>query len=451
MAITALQLYLNRTEFSRFEPSRKVASIRVVPTPATGLTGEEVAIAFCRHDGIELARQTITLTGDYPKGIMVVFDISEISDADGFPVCIRGNYSITASCGGVLASAIIKVALITADEMKASYCAGLPLYFRETMTLLKQPSLVTGVTVNRVSHGTAAGMHLLKYEKTAATLQYNKGAKVQVGSGMTIEILPDERGNYLEVAIDAFELPDSDAAEMVVIDRAKMDDSTIQGEIEKATSEVERMVGTFLEPIRMATEPFKQSPEAGEWFDREATAATFYRREVFPDVAKTWHISLPYTYVQKVYLLEGRFGNQVSMSINNGIFKINHKQGVLDVLPQTAQYAYIVNFFSQLDYWGTREYISDFWRYKALVGMVELEAELLKAIGYKAGIPLLMIAGQAARGGISSESNSKDGVSRSTSVAQGLYSETIKEMQAWLDNNQPGLSQRYRGFNMVVL
>lgn len=450
MAIETLQIYPDREEYSRFEPSRKVIKVRVVPTPSTGLN-EQVKVALCRHDGAELASQTIAFLGDYPKGAFASFDTSEISDADGYPVCIRGNYSVIASVGNVITSKVVKISLITVDGMKESYCAGIPLNFRDMMTVKKQPSLVTGIRVDRISQGTPAGLHLLKYEKSTSTLQFNKGAKVEIGSGVTQEVLPDERSNYLEVTIDSFEIPDNDAAEMLLIDREALDDATIRSEIEKATTEVERIIGTFLEPIRMATEPFYRNPEQAEWFDKEATAGTFYRREVFPEVAKAWHINLPYTHVQKVYHLEGRFGNQKSMSIENGIYKINHKQGVMDVLPNNAQFAYIVNFFSQLDFWGVREYIADFWRYKALIGLVDLEAELLKAVGYIAAIPLLVIAGQAARGGLSSESISKDGVSRSTSVSQGLYGDTIREMQAWIDKNRAGLAQRYRGFNMTVL
>jgi hypothetical protein len=450
--LTELKVYTDRKEYSRFEPSRRVVKVRVVPTPATGLTGESVRVAICRHDGAELAFQTITLTGDYPKGIIVSFDLEATTDADGFPVCIRGDYSIIATSGDVTGSALFHIAVITVDELKASYCVGLPLRAREVLMPKKQPSLVTGVVVDRVSPDLSPGLHILKFKVgTPNTLQLDGGPLVQLVDGISSEIVPDERGHYLEVSIDAFELPGADCIEALLIDREVMSDDVLRGDIEKAVSEVERLLGTFIEPQRMATDPFFRNPAAGEYFDRRATPATFYRREVFPDVAKTWHISLPYTHIQKVYYVEGRFGEQKSMSINNGIYKINVMQGTLDVLPQTAEFAYIVNFFSQLDYWGTREYIADFWRYKALVGLVQVEPDLLKLVGYKAAIAVLTVAGQAARGGYSSESISKDGVSRSTSVSQGLYGDTIKVCQDWITANSRNVANRYRGINMVVL
>jgi hypothetical protein len=87
------------------------------------------------------------------------------------------------------------------------------------------------------------------------------------------------------------------------------------------------------------------------------------------------------------------------------------------------------------------------------VGLWEpgLPGEILKIGGMTAAIPVLTVAGQAARGGYSSESISKDGVSLSTSVSKGLYGDTIAEYKEWLDKNRNRIISRYRGLLMETI
>ena len=102
-----------------------------------------------------------------------------------------------------------------------------------------------------------------------------------------------------------------------------------------------------------------------------------------------------------------------------------------------------------------RECIADFWRYQGVAGIEELSGEVLKLIGYTAGITVLAIAGQAYRAGFASESTSKDGVSRSvsytSSASYGIYSATIGEYKEWLKQNSKRISRLYRGISMVTL
>lgn len=452
MALTDIDIYLDREEYSRFERTRSTVRARIVPTPATGLD-DTVTVTLERADGFVLATQTVTFSGDFAKGQFATFDLAAVKDADGFPAAIRGNYRIKATSGDVTGLASFRIALITVDELKATYCRGLSLRARDVLVPRKQPSLVTGVTITRVSQGLVPGVHTLTFVAgTPNTLRFDKGPAVTIGSGMASEILPDERGNYVEVVIDPFELPTANAAEGVLIDFEVMGDEAIRSEIEKAISEIEnRWIGTYLEPLRIATPPFFNNPEQGEYFDKVARPTAFYRNDVFTRNGKVWHVSLPYTHLQKVYGMQGFFGDFQSLDITTGVYKCNVRQGTIDVLPQSSAYVMIITFFAQLDYWGVREYIADFWRYKALVGLADTEEDLLKAAGYLAAIPVLTTAGQAARGGYSSESISKDGVSRSTSVSKGLYGDTIAEYKEWLKENRPSIGNRYKGINMVIM
>jgi hypothetical protein len=112
-------------------------------------------------------------------------------------------------------------------------------------------------------------------------------------------------------------------------------------------------------------------------------------------------------------------------------------------------------FFQQINFWGYREYIADFWRYIAVAGLPETPADILKLVGYKAAVSILTIAGHAYRGGFSSESTSKDGVSRSVSytasASYGIYSATIENNEKWIKENAPKLRTQYRGLSMVTL
>jgi len=444
----------DRGEYSRFEPKRSVIRVRVLPTPAIGLS-ESVTVNVLRKDGNVIATQTVALSGDYPKGIILVFDTASIADADGFALCTSGGYSIVAqNAAASVASPPVAftMSIITADEMKSGYCHGLPLTSRDVLMPKKQPALVTGVTITSVSSDSAPGLNILTFAPgTPGTLRWNQGALVDVEPGMNNEFLPDELGNYIEVEIDSFELPYGAASEGILTDYSKMSDDTLQGEISKAASELGRIVATRLEPTRVATDPFFSAPDSGEFFDEKVHPGVFYRSGVFPEQALVWHISLPYTFLQKVTKMVGYFGDKQSIEISNGSFKCNERQGIVEVLPRDSSYTYFVTFFAQLDFWGIREYISDFWRYKAVIGIRELEPDLLKFIGYTAAIPLLTVAGQAARGGYNSESISKDGVSRSTSVSKGLYDATITEMKDWLKENKGRIQSRYRSFTMTTL
>ena len=452
--ITALQVITNRDEYSRFESGRSVVKARVIPTPATA-PDETVTLNLCRKSGHVLATRTVTFgTGEYPKGTVVEFDLPAIADAAGIPTVVSGDYYLEAETATVTSPRqSFTVSLITVDEMRRSYCKGLPMKAGEVLAAKRQPRAVTGITITGVSDNSFPGLYPLIFNQTDGTLQWGGGLAVELDPSVTDEILPAEDGSYIEVTIDHFDLPAADASETIIIDQEEIPDETIRGEIRKAAKEIEhRYIRSFLEPMRIATDPYFASPAANEYFDAKAQSAAFYRGEIFNWQAKTWHISLPYQYVHQVSEITGWFGDAQSLSITSGVPKLNVKQGTIDILPKNSEYSYIISFFAQLDMWGIREYIADFWRYKAVSGLLTIEADVLKAIGYEAAIPLLTIAGQAYRGGRASESISKDGVSRSASYGNGsVYGASITEYKDWLDKNRQSIGSRYRGMMTVTL
>lgn len=454
--LTAVAIRTDRFEYSRHEATRATIRARVLPTPATGLVAEEVTVSLKRKWGQVLASKVVTFDGDAPKGQTVEFDLRTVRDASGIPVCVRGDYTLEAEqSGGPQGQAAIRVALITADEMRSSYCRGATMYSSEILRPVKQPVLVTGVRIANVSEKVKAGAYPLSYTAATGVLSWGGGPAAVLDQSVATEILLDTRGGYVEVEIDHFELPGSDAAETIVLDKERMSDEAVRAEIDKAVDTVENAIlRVFLEPMRVATEPYYSVPADGQWYDRRVPSLAYYNDD-FNMRALAWHLNLPLSQLIRVDKVQGFMGNTAALEIGAGALAVNREAGLLDVLPYNNQYSYLWTWFVNQRFWGIRDYIADFWRYSGVAGIEELPGDVLKLIGYTAAVTLLTIAGQAYRGGFSSESTSKDGVSRSVSYTAsatfGIYSATISEYREWLKANETRLSRLYRGVQMVTL
>jgi len=459
MALTDLNIYLNRKEVSRFEPSRSKLKVRVVPVPATGIDGEAVTVSLFRKNGLEVKQETLTFgADDYTKGAFIEFDVAEIKDSDGFPICLQGEYYVKAVQSPIeKVSSPVYVSMITVDEMKSTYAFGCTLYASEVLAPKKQPALVTGVTIKAASEKTPAGIYSLVYDNTNGTLSWNGGAAVTLDVNINEEVLPDLRGNYITVEIDHFELPGADASEGIVLDKQVMTDEALRGQIRKAVTEVEKVIlKVFVEPNRIATEPYYSNPEAGEWFDRKVPDLAYYEND-FNRNMLAWHLDPPVYQLKRIDEVKGYMGNTPVLDVKSGAYTVNEKSGILDILPYNSEYSYLWMFLGQFRFWGFRRMIPGFWRYKGVAGIYEKGkddiGDILKMIGYTAAIPLLSIAGQAYRAGFASESTSKDGVTRSASYTSsatfGIYSAPMKECTDWLKENKGRLIRHYRGISVV--
>lgn len=449
MALSGIQIVTDREEYSRFESGKEIIRARVILTPSTALQGEVVTVRLVRADGGIVATTSVTLTGDYPKGTIVELDTR--ATIDGIPAVVRGNYTVEASQGGLAASVPIHIAIITVEEMKRGFCQGAPLYSSMVMAPKRQPSAVTGVTITGVSERTRAGVHALAYNHDNNTLSWAGGIPIELSQSSRDEILLDPSGNYIEVAIDHWELPTSNAEEGILIDRQVLNDEFLRHEISAAADQMETELRVFVEPMRIATEPYFSAPAPGEYFDRKAAPLAYYRTD-FNQRGLAWHLSMPYQQLQQVSLLEGYMGNSRALQISSGALAANKTAGIVDVLPYNSEYTMLYTFFVNINFWGVREFIADFWRYKAIAGIDTMPGDVVKAIGYTAAIGILTIAGQAFRAGATSESISKDGVSRSASYQpQGVYGAAITEYKEWLKTNTPKLRNKYRGIPCVVL
>lgn len=451
MALTGIEIRLDRPEYSRLETNRSVVRARIIPTPATGLVSETVDIQLYKH-GVAIYSTTTIFNGDAAKGNVVDIDLKNIKDADGITHITRGKYTIKATQASVSSAATVTVALITAAEMRRTYCQGLHLIAGSKLAPKKQPTAVTGVWISNVSKATKAGLMALEYNATAKTLTWGGGAAITITDDSSSEILLDTKGGYIEVDIDYYNLPAANASEAILIDQEDLTDDFLHREIEKATQEIELALKTYLEPTRVATEPYFSAPADGEYFDEESEAVAYYEKD-FNLRGMSWQLNLPLHQVSKVDGIAGFIGNTQALTVSNGALSVVRKSGIVNVLPYNSQFAFYYQFLMQISFWGPREFIPAFWRYKAVAGIHEMTpGEVLKMVGYTAAIAILTTAEQSYRAGVSSESISKDGVSRSLSYnAKGIYDSTIQEYKEWLKTNIPKYRNFYRGIPMVTV
>ena len=449
--LTGISIHLRKGEYSRYEAARSVVKARIIPVPATGLVAEQVVVAI-EKKGVVLATKTVTLQGDMPKGSVVEFDLTTVFDADGISHINRGDYQVTATQANITAAAPFKTAIVTAEEMRKTYCQGLHLVAGAKLAPKRQPSAVTGVTITNVAKGTRKGVLALVWDASEKTLTWGGGVAITIDEEDDDAILLDNKGTYIEVAIDYYSLPAADASEGILLDSEEMTNEFLSSEIEKATQEVESLLKIMLEPTRVATDPFYSNPPQGEYYDQKAAPRCFYEKD-FNNRGLGWHLDMPYHQIGKVSNLTGYIGNTMCLQLQDGATTVNRKSGVVDVLPYNSAYAMYWTFFLGINFWGRREYIADFWRYTAVIGLDEkVPAEIIKMVGYTAAVSILTTAEQAYRAGMTSESISKDGVSRSQSYnAKGVYDTAVQEYKDWLDKKAPQFKKLYRGIPMVVV
>lgn len=450
MALTALQIDTDKTEYSRLEPLRSTVKVRVLPTPATDLVGEVVVLSLIKK-GVTIWSTELTFNGNYPKGQVQPIDLTNIKDALGVTHINRGIYTLTVTQGNVTASKRFQVAMITALEMRKSYCQGLYLVSGYQLTAKRQPVAVTGVTIIEVSKGSKAGVVALSFDCSAETLTWGGGTPTPIADEESA-ILIDCKGNWVVVEIDQFSLPAVNSAEGILLAEESLDDNYLRTEIEKATKEAEILLKVFLEPTRIGTDPYFSNPEDGQYFDYRAMPVMYQDRD-FNMRGMGWQIHLPYHQLSSVSVVEGYIGNTQALTISEGALSINRKSGMLDVLPYNSQYIAFYTFFLTFNFWGNREFIADFWRYQGTAGIEEnTPGDILKLVGMIAAQSILITAEQAYRAGTTAESNSKDGVSRSSTYnSKGVYDTTISEYKEWVKRMAPKLRNQYRGLPCVVM
>lgn len=465
---TALQIRLNRDEFSRLEDDRRTLVATILTDPAVLAAPERVRVdlvkARRRRDAV-VASATLDLpAGDNARGQRASFDLSRILDADGLSAVRRGRYLVRAtalSSPGVAAeSPELELRLITAQRLRAEYLHGLDRLPADFLRPKYQPRVVTGVEIVEVEPNVQPGFYPLTCNVDASgrrTLKWAGGRTVALDPAFSRFVVPDNRDGWIEVEVtDAGSLPPASVEESLLIERGRLGEAQFGHFIDRASDWLEHTVlQVFLEPTILSTDgeflpqvipPGHDLPPPAGPFDWDFVVppATMY-----PRVDGKWMgIRFPYAHVTRVYSVVGQIAGSPVMAIPPGWLQIQEKNGFAQLVPyhQHAAWA-LFNVLAGSVFYGAIE-IPNFWKFVLRAGLRAVPEDVVEAIAKKAAMDALTAIGQAFKPGIGSESFSKElsvSVSYVRNAQANLLSATRAEYKQDLDELIPRLRSKYLG------
>ena len=476
-APTSILVSVDDDEYSRFEADRDVVSVYVTVTGAS-LLNEEITIEFIkarRNRDVSAATKTLTLTSDDSSEYVVTFELNEVVDADDIPKIRRGTYLIRATSTSdtsiVGESEEFLVSLITVERLKNDYLHGTDLRASEVLTVAEQPQIITGVEVYEISKGHPQTWTTLSYTYTddgngniVRTLSWCGGPLVVLTSSKKRYLLRrGESAEYIKVRVSALSmLPTSSASEELLIERKPLDDERLRGIITQSISWVEdSALDLYLEPTIISTTTTETAItypdgsdipifENADW--DEIVNAITYRS---PTAGHWMNFKMKHVPVLRFDELYGQVANTRIININLNWVEFHEKGGFVELVPFNQEAAF--NYIGLVWVESLRGPVPlpNFWNFTAVVGFRHAPPTLIELVAKKAAIDILTIAGQAYRGGFSSQSISRDGISESVSytasATYGIYSATIEDYRKWIDANLKGFRADFRGSIMVVL
>jgi hypothetical protein len=363
-----------------------------------------------------------------------------------------------------------RVTLVTVDRIKADYLHGTDLKSSEVLAVAQQPVIVTGVIVEEVSRAHQIGFFPLTYTITddgmgnvQRFLSWCSGPLVEIITGKTKYILRlSNTSAYITVMVDVTSLPTENKVEDLLIERKDLDEERIKDIIDQAISWVEDVeLHIYIEPTRICTEldPNQVAFDAdsdvpvfvGADWDCKVDALTYYRAS-----AGHWiSIRFPYFPLIRIDELYGKVSNTRILDVALEWIEIQERGGFVELVPFNQEIAF--NFIGLVWVESLRGPvpIPNFWNFNAKVGFCKTPAILIELVAKKAAVDLLTIAGQAFRGGVSSTSLSRDGVSESVSytasATYGIYSATIEDYNKWIKGTLKNMRASFKGPTMFVM
>lgn len=157
-------------EYSRFEASRDEVLV-TLSIVGGSLVGEEIQLQLRKarrnRDEIVTSR-VITLATNGAHAVQTTFKLKDILDDYAVPKVRRGEYyfhAISLTNTDIVGdSDDFRVSLITTEQMKQDYLHGAVSTSSQVTTVVDQPSLITGVTIDEVS---------LQHPRQTFVLSYN--------------------------------------------------------------------------------------------------------------------------------------------------------------------------------------------------------------------------------------------------------------------------------------
>lgn len=166
---TSILVTVDREEYCRFEEERRTILVTITPS-GSDLYGEQITVELRKNrrarDEI-VATKTLTLSDSLSKAYQVEFYLPDIVDETGVSKVRRGEYFI--QCASVsdtditASSENFNISLISVDRLKSDYLHGCDRFASTVLTVMEQPKLITGVTVDSISAGHSQSWFPLSY------------------------------------------------------------------------------------------------------------------------------------------------------------------------------------------------------------------------------------------------------------------------------------------------
>ena len=491
MAITKItSIAVNKDEYSRFESNNAIIEAVVflegdtlVSDAATSTLRFELRKARRARDIVVYTLDvnvfdyfnSATVDGTVPLYANLDTRLA-ISSPDLINLIRRGEYYVkvyrsdeTTPFGAVGSkdSDDFHISPITVNRMKTDWCFGIDFQSSDIRTWKFQPRQITGVTMKEVSRNHKLSFFTLSYMRDATSglsfLSWNSGKAIPIVAAYKEYMLPSggPSAEYIVVNVDFLRLSTTSAQEELYIEEKNIDEVTLRRYIYDSIDHVENtLLQVYIEPTELVTDvdpsQLTYSGSGGSLvinsdYDYIVSPITF-----FPRTPGEWiDIQFPFPSLLRVDQLYGAVANTRVVHINPEWIEVAEKSGYTQLVPFNTEIAFDFIGLIWVESLRSATAIPNFWHYNLLAGLRDCPGDVLELIGRHAAIPILTAAGAAFRGGYSSQSISRDGVSESVSYTSsaiyGIYSASIEDYRNWIREHLPAIRSRYRGPQMIVM
>lgn len=467
-APTALTVALDLDEYSKFEVAegRSVVTVTITASGGTDMSGEEITVELIkarRTRAVAAYTGTHTIVGatDPVTEEFTIDLVGDAVDSDYLNQVRRGRYFVKItgvnSPNATASSADFPISIITAQQLRKTWLFGLNLEASDVRNIKLPPVNITGIEITEVNSSHEIGLDVLSYVYAAGPpvvrqISWGGGKLASITAPGQYMLRRDCSSDYIIIQVRSLSaLPTSDQADELLVTKDFITDDLLRRLNEQAADwwENDKLAGVFLEPTRVICDAVLATAPTTDW-DFIVPAITFYA--VQP--AKWIDILFPYPGLLRVDELFGQIANTRVVDVALEWLEISERNGFVQLVPFNQEVAFQFIGLVWVESLRGRIELPNFWRFNAMAGLRQVDPVIIETLGKKAAIDALTIAGHAFRGGYSSQSISRDGISESVSYTAsaiyGIYSATIEDYRKFINKEIKQLRGRYRGFNMLV-
>ena len=465
---TGITVIIDLDEYSKFEieQGRSIITATITVSGGGDMSGEEVTVELIkarRSRDVVVYSSTETLSGsDDPNVFGKILDLNLIVGADQINLIRRGYFflKVTSVTNTDISgqTSDFPISIVSALMIRETYLFGLKLDASDVRAVKMQPQEITGVEIVEVSASHKIGFDVLNYRYDTTHgirhISWGKGGPVKVISQPGRYIL--RRGGcsaneYMIIQVRSVAaLPNHNEQEELLVEKDQISDKMLRRWINQSCDwlENDKLAGVFLEPTRIMTDPVTAG--VVEDWDFIVPAITFYAVQ-----PATWiDILFPYMSLLKIDDLFGQLATTRIVNVDTSWIEIAERSGFVQLVPFNQEVAFQFIGLVWVESMRGRIELPNFLHFDATAGLRQVDPVLLELIGKKASIDALTVAGHAFRGGFSSQSVSRDGVSESVSYTAsaiyGIYSATIEDYTKFINKEVKQVKGRYRGVNLLV-